>query len=216
MDVRNIAAARRRGFGGFTAFAAAFALLAAGPTSALASSEASLSSSKTILALSLARAVDGEGVLAVRGASVGSDSSRYSVAAALAELPCPGAYRYDLQSENQQTGAQSAYSALVVLTPLPAGQASLCGAPLPARRGTLRISISDEGEPIDVIHANSSGSAEFFGGFTTTAQPECEKRYLLSAAAELRGWTRSVRYRLKVVRWKAEAQGLPLENHPYC
>lgn len=213
--VRNIAAARRRGFGGFTALAAALALLAAGPA-ATAASEASLSSSKTILALSLARAADAKEVLAVRGASVGSDSSRYSVAAALSELPCPGTYRYGVESENQQTGAQSSYSALVVLAPLSAGQASPCGAALPARRGALHISLSDEGEPIDVIHANSSGSAEFFGDLTTTAQPECEKRYVFSAGAELRGWNHSVRYRLRVVRWKAEAQGLPLESHPDC
>ncbi len=216
MVVRNVAAARRRGFGGFAAFVAAFLLLAVAPTAALASSEASLSSSKTILALSLASAGDAKEVLAVRGASIGSDSSRYSVAATLPELPCSGTYRYEVQSENQQTGAQSAYSALVVLAPLPAGQTSPCGAALPARRGTLHISILDDGEPIDVIHANSSGSAEFFGDFTTTAQPECDKRYTLSAGAEFRGWNRSVRYRLKVVRWKAEAQGLPLENHPDC
>jgi hypothetical protein len=213
--VRNIAAVRRRGFGGFTVFAAAL-VLAAGPATAQDASEASLSSSKTVLVLSLVRAADAREVLAVRGASIGSDSSRYSVAATLSELPCSGSYRYEIQSENQQTGAQSAYSALVVLTPLPDGQASPCGTPLPARRGTLHISLSDEGEPIDVVHAHSSGSGEFFGGFTTTAQPECEKRYTLSAGAEFRGWSRSVRYRLKVVGWKAEAQGLPLESHPDC
>ena len=215
MAFRNVAEARRRAFGGFATFAAAVALLGAAPTSALGSSEASLSSSKTILALSLVRATDAKEALAVSGVSVGSDPTQFSAVATLSRIPCPGPYRYDVQSENQRTGAQSAYSAVVTLASL-SNRTPPCGEVPPSRPGELRLSISGDGEPIDFRHARWSGSGGFFGDLTTMSQPECDKRYILSIGVDLRGWHRIVRYRLKVVTWKAEAQGLPLEGYPHC
>ena len=191
------------------------ALLLAGPE-ALASPEPELSSTKTIFALSLVQAADAKEALEIRGASIGTDPTRFSAVATLPQVPCPGLYKDEAQTENQRTGALSAYSAVVTLTPLPPDRSLPCGDVPPPRPGTLGVSVSNEREPIDLVQANRSGSRGFFGELTTTSQPECDERYTLSIDVDLRGWSRSIRYRLKVLSWRSEAHGLPLENHPSC
>jgi len=215
--VRNVARARRRGFGGLAFFAATLTLLAAGPAAAAqASSEAALSSSKTVLGLSLTRASSAKEALEIRGASVGADPTQYSAVTTLSRIPCPGAYQYDVQTENQQTGSLGSYAARITLAPLSSSQGASCGDAPPPRPGTLRISIAGDDDPIDFRHARGSASGGFFGDLTATTQPVCDERYTLSVDVDLRGWDRSVRYRFKVVSWESEAQGLPLESPGDC
>lgn len=197
------------------AFVAATTLLVAGPV-ALASPETELSSSKTIVALSLTRAGKAKEAVAIRGASIGTDPTRFSAVATFSQIPCPGQYRYEAQTENQKNGALSAYSAIVSLAPLSPDRDPPCGDAPPPRPGAAEISISSEGEPIDSIDGRGSGSGGFFGELTTTSQPECDRRYTVTFDLDLRGWARSIRYRLKVDRWRAEALGQTLENHPSC
>lgn len=205
VSVRSLAKARRWGFGGFAIAVVALAQLAVASAAALAASE-------TVMGLRLERASTGAEALEIRGASVESEPARFAAVGNLSQIPCPGSYRYSLQSENQQTGALSSYTALVSLAPLPADGPPSCGAVPPPRPGTLRISLSGREETIDFGKAARLGSEGFFGTLTMGAQPECGQRYGLSVDVDVRGWDRSVRYRLEVARWTSEAQGLPLER----
>lgn len=215
--VRNVAKARRRGFGGFLVFAAALTLFAAGPGAARGSSEATLASSETVIGLSLERVSTGKEALAIRGASVASDMSQFSAVATLARVPCPGSYRYRLQSENQQTGALGSYTALVVLAPLSPGEAPPCGGVPPPRPGTLNVSIPGNEEGMNFEEGTRSGSGGFFGEFTLWTQPEeCGRRYAFAVDVDLRGWDRSVRYQLKVKSFESRAQGQLLAGEPAC
>lgn len=203
---RNVAAVRRRGFGGSAFLAASVALLAVAPAPAVAPSQ-------TVLGLSLVRAATGREVLEIRGASIASSATQFSGVATVPRVPCPGSYRYELQSENQETGALSSYSALFTLAPMGSDQVPLCGDLLPSPPGTLRISISGLEETIDFRRGWRNGSGSFFGTFAIGAQPVCDQTYTVSLSADLRGWDRDVRYRLEVADWKAEAQGRELESH---
>jgi hypothetical protein len=206
-----------RGFGGFLVFAAALTLLAAGPGAARASSEAILASSETVIGLSLERVSTGKESLAIRGASTASDMSQFDAVATLARVPCPGPYRYQLQSENQQTGALSSYTARVYLAPFPSDQAPPCGAVPPPRPGTLHVSIPGNEEGMDFEQGTRSGSGGFFGVFTLWSLPEeCGRRYAFAVDVDLRGWDRSVRYQLKVMSFESRAQGQLLAGEPEC
>jgi hypothetical protein len=206
--VRNIAQAGTRSFGGLAILAAilGLALLSAAPAVALAPSE-------TAIGLSLQRVATGKEALAIRGASVESETAQFSAVATLSQIPCPGAYRYELQSENQETGALSSYSALLTLAPFAVDQPTPCGAVPQARRGALRISTTGDEETIDFRGQRGSSSGNFFGSLTIGTQPVCDQAYTLSANVDLRGWDRGVRYRLRVASWRSEAQGRELERH---
>lgn len=205
--VRNVAEAKRRGFGGFAVLAVALGtLLSAAPAAALAPSE-------TAIGLSLRRVASGKEALVIRGASIESETAQFSAVATLSQVPCAGSYRYELQSENQETGALSSYSALVTLAPFAADQPAPCGGVPQARRGALRISTTGEEEAIDFSGQRGSSSGNFFGSLTLGTQPVCDQPYTLSANVDLRGWDRGVRYRLRVASWKSEAQGRELERH---
>jgi hypothetical protein len=204
--VRNVARARRRGFGRFAIFAGTLTLFAAAPAAALASSE-------TVIGLSLARVSTGKEALAIRGASDGSETAHFSAVATLSRIPCPGVYRYSLHSEKQDTGALSSYTATVALRPIGSDLATPCGGIPPPRSGALHISMSGDEETINFGEGRGSGSGGFFGVFTMGMQPECKQRFTISVSVDLRGWDRSVRYLVEVANWKSEAQGRRLESH---
>jgi hypothetical protein len=206
LAIRVIANPQKRGFGGLATLVAASALLALGPGGAAASTE-------TVVGLSLARVSTDKEALAIRGASEGSQTARYSAVAALTRIPCPGTYRYSLHSENQDTGALSSYTATVDLVPLEPDPATSCGDIPPPRPGALRVSISGDEETIDFEQGRRRGSGGFFGVFTLGMQPECQQRFTIFVGADLRGWHRSVRYHFRVNEWEAKAQGRKLEGH---
>jgi hypothetical protein len=205
--VRNGAETWRRSFGGFVVFGATLALTLFNPGPALA-----LAPSETVIGLSLEQASTGKEALAIRGASVESETARFSAVATLSRLPCAGSYRYELDSENQDTGALSSYTALVTLAPFASVHAVPCGGVPPAEPGALRISVAGDEEAIDFRQGRRSGSGSFFGAFTMGTQPICHQTYRISVSVDLRSWHRSVRYRLKVARWESEAQGRQLES----
>ncbi len=212
MVCRNVARAGRRGFGAFAILAAALSLLAAVPVATAApSSGTTLAASETVIGLGLKRVSTGKEALAIRGASVGSAITEFDAVAIVPRIPCPGEYQYSLQSENQDTGAQSEYEATAVLSRLGSDRPP-CGGESPALAGTLRISVSGDEETIDFGPGRLSGSESFFGDLTLGTQPICGQRYRLAISADLRGRNRSVRYRFRVTNWRSKAMGRKLES----
>lgn len=205
MAAWNFAELRKRGSVGFAAalIALGLALLGAEPAAALAPSE-------TVMGLSLQRVAGGRDALAIRGAS--DQSTQFSAAGSLSRIPCRGSYRYELQSENQHTGALNSYTALVTLVPFAPDQSTPCGGVPPPRTGTFHVSVSGDEETIDFTGSRRNGSESFFGAFAIGTQPECHQRYTISVSVDLRGWDRSIRYRFNVANWESEAQGRPLES----
>lgn len=194
----------------------ALTLFVAVPATTLASAEVEQSSPKAIFALSVAHATNGKEAMTIRGASIGTEPSHFSAVATLSRVPCPGLYQYEAETENEERGALSAYRAMVSLTPFSPDRSPPCGAAPPPQPGVLSISVSTKGEPIDFVNASRSGSGGFFGDFTTTEEPVCGQTYSLSVGVDLRSWSRSIRYRLKVISFRSEAMGQTVEDHPSC
>jgi hypothetical protein len=186
--------------GGLAASFAAFAVLflTPAPASAAQPEEAFLAGSLTSLR-------SGAVVVTFRG-NEGKGDPEYAATAKLVRTPCPGRYRYLLESEAWPDGPSSVAAATVALSSRPGTEAAACGETPPRHAGHLEVTIAGSEEPL-LLTGDRNGSGPFVGDLALGVEPRCDASYSFELEADLDGWHRDLRYRMDVLQVEITAQG---------
>jgi hypothetical protein len=175
-------------------------LLAAAPAVARAAQ-----AEEAFLAGSLTSLRSGAVIVAFRG-NEGRQDPEYAATAKLVRTPCPGRYRYLLETEAWPDGPSAVAAATVALSARPGTEAAACGEEPPRRPGHLEVTIAGAEEPL-LLRGDRNGSGPFVGDLALGVEPRCDSSYSFELEADLAGWHRDFRYRMDVLQVEITAQG---------
>lgn len=174
----------------------------------------SSSDTSVVIGLTVARANPVRPTLDLRGRSIDRDEpDAYRVDTRVSRIPCSGEYRFRAGTEDTSNGSSSSYSALLKLfspSTRPAG--ARCGGRPPPLPGRMSLRLQDQVNKLFAVQGGRSNGGAFEGRLSLSSLPECDKTYVLEAALDLAGWSRSAEFKVRAIEVSSTLQGRTIED----
>jgi hypothetical protein len=167
----------------------------------LAAWEAGPSAAKPqVIAVQIKKSGGGERILITHGSSAEKfGAGGFAVSSKVLQIPCPGPYLFESESEDLRTGAVTAYTARLVLSgfsSLPVGVP--CGISIPPVEGKASVVLSGSGSAnLLFLKGHRRGYGNFVGGLPEPTFPWCGKPYELRSSFSLRNWNQTFIYKAR-------------------
>jgi len=164
--------------------------------------------------LTVVRADPARPTIDLRGRTVGrNEPDTYRVDTQISRIPCAGEYRLRTETEDTSNGNGNSYSALLRLfSPSPSPAGAGCGGRPPPRPGRMSVRLQNQADKLFAIKGSRSNSGTFEGGLSLSHLPECDESYVLEAALDLTGWSRSFGFRVQTIKFSSTLRGQTTEE----
>jgi hypothetical protein len=139
----------------------------------------------------------GKRVLVTRGSSIAKlQGETFTASTKVSRIPCPGKFRFEVETEDLRTGGLTAYSVDISLSQFrswPPGIA--CGVSIPALPGMGSVVLmGGSGASPLWLKGQRAGFGNFIGRLRVAGFPACGISYELRATFDLRQWDRAFYY----------------------